>query len=189
MSPVNSYGSYLVRVDGESTPEKYVLSVRDRDQVTHYQINQSENGYFFVDPTASSTFKILQDLVTHYQQHPAGLYIDLKKPCAITDITGQVTDEWQIDRISIRVIKKIANGKFTEVWEGTWNKTTPVAVKILKPNQNMTVHDFLQSANLMKKLHHPELIQLYALSSMEVPVLSSWSMGACYNTYMVRGSH
>ena len=171
MSPVNSYGSYLVRIDCESTPEKYALSVRDRDQVKHYQINQSENGDFFVAAIASSTFKILQDLVTHYQQHADGLCVNLKKPCAIpTDISGQVIDEWQIDRINIRLVKKLAADEFIEVWEGMWNKITPITVKTFKPNHMTSVHDFLQSINLMKKLRHPKLVQLYALCSMEEPV-------------------
>ena len=168
MQKYNSYGSYLIR-QSESRPNTYSLSVRDRDQVRHYRI-QSENGELFI--AIRSRFKTLQDLVTHYQQKADGLCINLKKPCVITptDVSGKPVDEWQTDRSGIRLFRKLISGKFTEVWGGIWNDTTPVAVKTLKPNQTMTIEEFLQSANLMKKLRHPKLVQLYSLCSREEPV-------------------
>ena len=161
MLPCNSYGSYLIRIS-ENTSSGYALSVRDRDYVNHYKINQLENGKYFI--TARSMFKTLQDLVTHYQQQADGLSVNLKKPCIFS------TDDWQADRSGIRLVRKLMSGKFTEVWKGIWNNTTPVAVKTLKPNQNLTIDELLQSANLMKKLQHPNLVQLYALCSREESV-------------------
>ena len=168
MSPVNSSGSYLIR-ESENTPGGYALSVRDRNQVQHYEIFQSNNQEFYV--SEHSTFKTLQDLVTHYQQAD-GLCVNLRKPCVIasTDVSGKPIDEWQTDRSDIRLVRKLIYGKFTEVWEGIWNKTTPVAVTTLKPNQTITVGEFLQTANLMKKLIHPNVAQLYTLCSMEEPI-------------------
>ena len=168
MHPMNSYGSYLIR-ESESGQGSYALSIRDNDRVGHYKIFTSDNDEFFI--VAHSTFKTLQDLVTHYQQQADGLCINLKKPCVIvTDVSGQVIDEWQIDRSDIRLIRKLMSHNSTEVWEGVWNNTTPVAVKTLKPNQNMTMDEFLQSANLMKKLLHPKLVHFYGLCSTEEPV-------------------
>jgi fyn-related kinase len=130
----------------------------------------SESGEFFI--TARSTFKTLQDLVIHYQRDADGLCINLRKPCVITtDILGEPIDEWQIDRSGIRLVMKLMSGQFTEMWGGIWNATTPVAVMTLIPNQNMNVEDFLLLANLMKKLRHPNLVQLYNLCSKEEPVL------------------
>ena len=167
---LNNYGSYLIR-ESESTPGGYALSVRGRDGVKHYKIIQSENGEFFV--TARSKFKSIQDLVIHYQEHADGLCANLKKPCAFTDIdvSGQDVDEWQIDRRSVRLGMKLLSSDFIEVWEGTWN-STPVAVKALKlgPQQIITLDNFLQAANLMKKLRHPSITKLYALCSREEPV-------------------
>ena len=164
--PFNSYGSYLVR-KSENTTSGYALSVRDRDNFAHYKISQLENGEFFIIPR--SRFKTLQDLVIYYQQQADGLCVNLKKPCVNpTDISR---DEWQIDKSDVRFVKKLTPGEFTEVWEGVWNNTTPVAVKILKPKQKMTVDEFLQPANLMMKLQHPKLVQLYGLCSKEEPVL------------------
>ena len=63
------------------------------------------------------------------------------------------------------------SGEYTEVWEGTWNKNTPVAVTTLKSQGILSTYDFLQSANLMKNLQHSNLIQFYALCLKEDPVL------------------
>ena len=50
-----------------------------------------------------------------------------------------------------------------------WNNTTPVAVKRIQ-SRRISVNDFLRCANLMKKLQHPNLVQLYAICSKEEPV-------------------
>ena len=170
MLPMNNHGSYLIR-ESETILGGYSLSVRDKDHIRHYKIVQSDNQEFYI--AERSVFKTLQDLVIHYQQGADGLCVNLKKPCVIVrlDIARQIVDEWQTDRSSISVGKLIISGEFTDVWEGIWNNTSPVAVKTLKPNQIMTVNDFLQSANLMKKLQHPKLVQLLAVCSMEKPVL------------------
>ena len=78
-------------------------------------------------------------------------------------------DEWEIDRQQIRLLHKLGAGQFVEVWEGLWNNTTAVAVKTLKPG-TMSPHEFLQEAELMKKLCHPKLIQLYAVCTKEEPI-------------------
>jgi fyn-related kinase len=170
MSPSNSHGSYLIR-ESENTPGGYALSVRDKDDVKHYKIHQSTIKEFYI--YVSTRSKTLQDLITHYQQQADGLCVNLRKPCVInpTDISGQIIDEWQTDRSGIRLVKKLTTGEFTELWEGIWNNTTPVAVKMLKLNENMTIDEFLQSANFMKKLRHPKLVQLYGLCSRAKPVL------------------
>lgn len=52
------------------------------------------------------------------------------------------------------------------VWLGTWNGTTRVAIKTLKPG-TMSPEAFLQEAHVMKKLRHEKLVQLYAVVSEE----------------------
>ena len=60
-------------------------------------------------------------------------------------------------------------GQFGEVWEGLWNNTTSVAVKTMKPG-TVSASEFLQEAKLMKRLLHPNLVQLYAVCTMEEPI-------------------
>ena len=52
------------------------------------------------------------------------------------------------------------------VLTGTWNGTTRVAIKTLKPG-TMSPEAFLQEAQVMKKLRHEKLVQLYAVVSEE----------------------
>lgn len=52
------------------------------------------------------------------------------------------------------------------ILKGTWNGTTRVAIKTLKPG-TMSPEAFLQEAQVMKKLRHEKLVQLYAVVSEE----------------------
>ena len=53
------------------------------------------------------------------------------------DLSHNTRDQWEIDRNSLKFIKKLGHGQFGEVWEGVWNNTTPVAIKTLKPGKEM----------------------------------------------------
>ena len=103
------------------------------------------------------------------------------------DLSHNTRDQWEIDRNSLKFIKKLGHGQFGEVWEGVWNNTTPVAIKTLKPGElqlyksvvslycfhltgTMDPKDFLCEAQIMKKLRHPKLIQLYAVCTTEEPI-------------------
>lgn len=119
--------------------------------------------------------KSLDDLVNHYKRESDGLCCRLTVPCPKSDkpVTGGLSyntkDEWEIERTSLRLINRLGAGQFGEVWEGLWNNTTSVAVKTLKIG-TMSVEDFLSEAQIMKKLRHEKLIQLYAVCTQEEPI-------------------
>jgi fyn-related kinase len=69
----------------------------------------------------------------------------------------------------VQLRKKLAAGAFSEVWEGYWNGSTPVAVKTLKPG-TMSSEEFLEEASIMKMLRHHTLIQLYAICTDDEPI-------------------
>ena len=52
---------------------------------------------------------------------------------------------------------------------GKWNGTTEVAIKTLQPG-TMSPQAFLEEAQIMKKLRHKYLVQLYAVCSQEEPI-------------------
>ena len=52
---------------------------------------------------------------------------------------------------------------------GTWNRTTPVAIKTLKPG-TMSTDAFLAEAQIMKQCKHDKLVRLYAVCSDEEPI-------------------
>ncbi|KAA8583245.1 hypothetical protein FQN60_015791 [Etheostoma spectabile] len=84
-------------------------------------------------------------------------------------LSYNTVDQWEIDRNSIKLLRKLGAGQFGEVFEGLWNDTTAVAVKTLKPG-TMDTEDFLREAQIMKRLRHAKLIQLYAVCTMEEPI-------------------
>ena len=172
MMSFNDYGSYLIR-DSETIPGDYSLSVQYREKVMHYRIKRLENGTFFI--TRRVTFETIQDLVAYYQQQADGLCTNLTTPCALSEkpqtagLSRRANKKWEIDRRQIRLIRRLQSNELVEVWEGLWNGTTFVAVRIPKP-EKITIDHFLRTANLMKKICHQRIIQLYAMCTKEEPV-------------------
>ncbi|XP_053614171.1 tyrosine-protein kinase abl-1 isoform X1 [Plodia interpunctella] len=170
--PENEHGAFLIR-DSESRHNDFSLSVRDGDTVKHYRIRQLDEGGFFI--ARRTTFRTLQELVEHYSKDADGLCVSLSKPCVqvekpVTEgLSHRTRDQWEIDRSSLKFVRKLGHGQFGEVWEGQWNNTTPVAIKTLKSG-TMDPKDFLAEAQIMKKLRHNKLIQLYAVCTLEEPI-------------------
>ena len=163
MQPCNDCGSFLIR---GSKSNGYSLSVRDTEKVRHYKIERSNNGAFFV--TQLISFEKLSDLVAHYRQEADGLCVTLKNACLIAE-PPQIDEDWEIDRNSISLVKKLGGGQFGEMWMGIWNGTTEVAVKTLKPG-TIGASEFLKEVSVMKNLRHPSLVQLYAVCTKEEPI-------------------
>ncbi|XP_032936796.1 tyrosine-protein kinase Fgr isoform X1 [Catharus ustulatus] len=169
----NSRGTFLIR-ESETTKGAYSLSIRDWDEakgdhVKHYKIRKLDNGGYYI--TTRAQFNTVQQLVQHYIERAAGLCCRLAVPChkgtpKLADLSVKTKDVWEIPRESLQLLKKLGNGQFGEVWMGTWNGTTKVAVKTLKPG-TMSPEAFLEEAQIMKRLRHDKLVQLYAVVSEE----------------------
>jgi fyn-related kinase len=163
MMSFNQFGSFLIR-ESETKAGDYSLSLRDRERVRHYRIYHLEDNIFFI--TRKNTFKTIRDLVAYYKCQPDVLCGNLMYPCLLSEKPQTVNEEWEIDHRQIRLIKKLGGGQFSEEWEGLWNKTTPVTVKALKPGTTSAAK-FLQQAELMKRLRHRNIIQLYTVCTRE----------------------
>ena len=174
VQPFNDYGSFLIR-DNDVTPGYYTLCIRDTDRVRHYRIRKLDSGPGGYFVTRRISFESLSELVAHYREQSDGLCTILREACLIADkpqtagLSKDANNVWEIDRNSIRIIKKLGAGQFFEVWEGLWNNTTKVAVKTPRPGI-MGTHEFLEEAQLIKNLRHPKLIQLYAVCTLEEPI-------------------
>ena len=81
----------------------------------------------------------------------------------------QTVSKWEIDRNALTIKTKIGDGNFGEVWEGLLNKTIKVAIKTLQKG-TMQPEKFLEEAEIMKKLVHPNLVPLFAVCSREEPI-------------------
>ena len=58
-------------------------------------------------------------------------FCQVEKPVT-ADLSHTTRDQWEIERTSLKFVRKLGHGQFGEVWEGLWNNTTPVAIKTLK---------------------------------------------------------
>ncbi|CAF0775067.1 unnamed protein product [Adineta steineri] len=172
MSDVNEHGSFLIR-DSETKKTDFSLSIRDNDSVKHYRIRQSEDGRYYI--ARRTTFPNLPELVIHYTKTSDGLCVNLRQPCVHIikpepdGLSHNLVDKWEILRREIKLIRRLGHGQFGDVWEGVWNDNVSVAVKTLKPG-SMNPTDFLAEASMMKRLRHPNLIQLFAVCTIEEPI-------------------
>ena len=73
------------------------------------------------------------------------------------DLSYKTVDQWEIDRSSIQLLKRLGSGQFGEVWEGLWNNTTPVAVKTLKPGMR-TRMAYIDFYNLLAIINVQEVM-------------------------------
>ena len=172
MQPFNGYGSFLIR-SSETTVGDYTLSVRDTERVHNYRIRGLDDGGFFL--TRRAIFKTIPELVNHHKDKAEELCTALQNPCLLAEkpLTGglsrAVNKNWEIDRRTLRLTKKLGAGQFGEMWMGEWNGKIPVAIKTFKEGI-MPVEEFLKEVKLMISFHHPNLIQLYAVCTKEEPV-------------------
>jgi Protein tyrosine kinase. len=60
--------------------------------------------------------------------------VQIEKPMT-SGLSHSTRDQWEIERSSLKFVRKLGHGQFGEVWEGLWNNTTPVAIKTLKPGE------------------------------------------------------
>ncbi len=65
-------------------------------------------------------------------------------------LSYNTVDQWEIERSSLKLLKKLGAGQFGEVYEGIWNNSTAVAVKTLKAGTHtnrdkMDAHIHLQT--------------------------------------------
>uniref|UniRef100_A0AAQ4QFJ4 Tyrosine-protein kinase n=1 Tax=Gasterosteus aculeatus aculeatus TaxID=481459 RepID=A0AAQ4QFJ4_GASAC len=178
--PGNQRGTFLAR-ESETTKGAYSLSIRDWDEVKgdnvkHYKIRKLDSGGYYI--TTRAQFDALQKLVKHYTEHSDGLCYRLTSVCPTVkpQTQGLAKDAWEIPRESLRLELKLGQGCFGEVWMGTWNGTTKVAIKTLKPG-TMSPEAFLQEAQIMKKLRHDKLVPLYAVVSEEPIYIVTEFMG------------
>ncbi|KAG7330037.1 hypothetical protein KOW79_006259 [Hemibagrus wyckioides] len=172
LSPANKPGAFLIR-QSETTAGSYSMSVKDVGPngsavVKHYKIRLLEDGGFYISPRI--TFKTIDDLIAYYRKQASGLCQRLGKACVKPKNAVQWDeDAWEIAKESLHMTSRLGAGQFGEVWLATYNKTTKVAVKTLKPG-SMSVEAFLQEANLMKTLRHDRLVRLYAVVTKTEPL-------------------
>ena len=171
MQKPNGHGSFLVCDSVRS--QGYALILRDGQIVKKYKINKTDDGKYFISKQKS--LETLPQLITFHSQLAAGLPVKLKSPCVVAEdlqtngLSKNTNKIWKIERNTLVFYRQLGKGQLGEVWGAMWNKTTPVAVKILKPGI-ITVSDFLKEATVLKTLRHRNVLQLYAVCTQGEPI-------------------
>ncbi|KAM4691491.1 tyrosine-protein kinase Srms [Rhinophrynus dorsalis] len=164
LSPPNTHGSFLVR-PSDSNTGLYSLSVRSEDKVTHFRIQKNSKGQFYLQ--SGHSFQTIQELINFHKINWKMIKCPLLQPCVQQVI--QQGDSWERPREEFRLIRKLGEGFFGEVWEGTWNNKERVAIKTFK-QENIIMSDLEKEIDALKVLCHRNLIQLLAICSIGEPV-------------------
>ena len=106
----------------------------------------------------------------HYQKAD-GLCCRLTLACPNPELSATVSysiSEWEVERSTISLTRKLGDSKAVGVWEGSWNSSTPVAVKLATLGSTAT-GDFLSEAQILKDIQDRNIIRLYGVCSNVVP--------------------
>jgi len=171
--PENKDGAFIIRDSQTRTSHKYSLSVKLDNSIRHYRIEEHQKGGFYI--STKYVYSTLHDLVEHHSKAADGLCIKLGEPCVIREqpqtsgLSYETTDKWEIDRKCLTLLNELGRGQFGQVFQGLYNGKTRVAIKTLRKG-SMDPKDFLAEAQIMKKMSHPNLVQLFAVCTREEPV-------------------
>ena len=150
----------------------------------HYQIHTLHNGSFSILQENTRGFKTIPKLICHYknqrdfdtpfmyfEENAAISLLNLGAPCKMqaTNISREASESWEIEKKAICLLMKLNTGQFSEVWIGKWSNATEVAVKVCKLHSTH-VNKFYDEISFMKKLRHPNILQLYAVCTKEEPI-------------------
>lgn len=169
----NKDGAFIIRNSDTGGPNQFSLSLKHDNEVKHYRIVQFETGGFYINK--KTVFSTVHDLVLHYSNSPDGLCINLREPCkgrpapTTIGLSYDTHDKWEIDRKKLKLLNELGRGQFGQVYEGLFNDHTRVAIKTLRKG-SMDPQDFLAEAQIMKKMYHENLVQLFAVCTKEEPV-------------------
>ncbi|XP_019624216.1 PREDICTED: uncharacterized protein LOC109469896 [Branchiostoma belcheri] len=174
-------GTYLVReTHNTKGPHVYTISVKNKDKegrevIRRFKVERTKHNKLRV--SKEQEFDTLQELMKDLIEKGSIAGCPLDQPCPkpkpqIKDFKGR----WEVSRERIKLGKKLGQGQFGDVVEGFWNGTgdsddSPVKVAVKTTKAGSTVSAFLQEAEMMMRLYHPNLVQLYGVCSEKDPVL------------------
>jgi serine/threonine protein kinase len=103
---------------------------------------------------------------------------------------------WSIDPGTImrpgpvQLVKKISEGGYGSTFKGMWRNTV-VAVKVLNDSENINFGDLTTELDLMYKVHHPHVVQLFGAVVKQKPymvVMEYMTGGSLYDVLKEGGN-
>ncbi|NXK31842.1 TXK kinase, partial [Piprites chloris] len=89
--------------------------------------------------------------------------------CSSTATAGLNYEEWGLNPSELMFIKKLGCGQIGVAYLSKWRATIKVAIKTTNEGA-MSEDDFMEEAQLMMKLSHPKLVQLYGVCTHHVMI-------------------
>ncbi|VDK75613.1 unnamed protein product [Litomosoides sigmodontis] len=162
-------GDFLLRKT-ELTPGEIVLaiSVRHNNAVRHFMVNQDQDGSFYCEHHHE---KSVSDLIQYYKatKEPlsASSQARLRRPIE--------RPQWLLNHDSIRLVKKLGEGAFGEVFLAEYSfgaEKQEVAVKTMRQEATREARlKFMKEARLMRRYEHKHVVRILGVAVHEHPLM------------------
>uniref|UniRef100_A0A4W3I4U2 Tyrosine-protein kinase n=1 Tax=Callorhinchus milii TaxID=7868 RepID=A0A4W3I4U2_CALMI len=182
-------GGFIVRESNQGNG--YVVSVftkaleDKKGTIRHYHINLTEEKKYFL--AEDHLFDTIPELIKYHQHNSGGLVTRLRQPVTIktNKVPVSFDGEWELKRKDIKLLKELGSGQFGVVQLGMWKQKYNVAIKMIKEG-SMSEDEFLEEAEIMMKLKHPNLVQLYGVCTKEYPIyiVTEFMSNGCLLSYL-----
>ncbi|PIO25907.1 hypothetical protein AB205_0175090, partial [Aquarana catesbeiana] len=147
----------------------FLLSpVQKNKVVTHYAIKREDTGRFFISKKRS--FTCVHDLVIYYQHHLKDL--DCPSLTPIIKDSSHMQDTWERPSSDFTLEEKVYWIKFPEMslWKGKWTEGKRKVLIQTFSKEFFERKNVTNGIEILKKLNHKNIIELYALCTTNDPV-------------------
>lgn len=168
-------GTFLIR-ESQQNKGDFTISLAMDEKIYHYRVRKINHTRFYLDDP-NFTFKSLGHMIDYHSTNYGGLRGYLEYPCPKDPMkneiygTSDTKDKWELDKNEIELGSKLGSGQYGDVYKGKW-RNMEVAVKQLKSlatGGNDWIKEFKMESGIMKKLQHPNLVQLLGVCTTSQP--------------------
>ncbi|KAL4684108.1 hypothetical protein H8959_021802, partial [Pygathrix nigripes] len=162
--------SYLV----EKSPNNLETYDENNPCIKHYHIKETNDNPKRYYVAEKFVFDSIPLLINYHQHNGGGLVTRLRYPVCFGRQKAPVTaglryGKWVIDPSELTFVQEIGSGQFGLVHLGYWLNKDKVAIKTIREGA-MSEEDFIEEAEVMMKLSHPKLVQLYGVCLEQAPI-------------------
>ncbi|XP_078494431.1 tyrosine-protein kinase Tec isoform X3 [Ciona intestinalis] len=193
-------GNFIVRNSSQPSVV-YTLSIVTKGGqingpaiVKHYHIRKTQNEEFYL--SEKHFLPTIKELINYHKHNAGGLVTRLRQaPVSIAGNSQPAThlfsnSHWEIDINELQFMKELGSGQFGVVQLASIRGKQLVAVKIMKEG-TMEEDHFIEEAEVMTKLTHPNLVELYGVVVKQRPIciVTEFMEEGCLLDYIRKHTH